>query len=70
MSFASRTVAAHLARGLLGFGLVALAVIGFGRFGWPVLLAAPLAVWAFRGCPMCWTVGLFETLSRRARRVS
>jgi hypothetical protein len=33
------------------------------------LLLAPLGMVALRGCPMCWTVGLIETISAgRLRR--
>lgn len=36
----------------------------------PVLAIAAglLAVIAFRGCPMCWSVGLVETVAARRRR--
>jgi hypothetical protein len=61
--FASKTVAAHLARGAIGFGL-----IGFGfalaasTSPAALLLAAPGMV-ALRGCPTCWIAGLIETIS-------
>ena len=69
--FASDSVNTHLKRGGLAIALTVTALevgsIGAG----PASLAAALglgalAVWAARGCPMCWTVGLMETM-RRAR---
>jgi hypothetical protein len=69
-SFASATVGAHLRRGLLGFVPLALAVVVWPRFGLIALVPAAVGVVALRGCPMCWTVGLIQTVSRqRFRRV-
>ena len=62
--FASSSVAVHLTRGVLGFGALTLA-LAWAPDGWPALLLIPLALWAFRGCPMCWTMGLVQTLLRR-----
>jgi hypothetical protein len=64
--FASQSIGEHLLRGTIGFGsgfaalwllanptiLTSLAALGLGA----------LALIAFRGCPMCWTVGLFNTV--------
>jgi alkylhydroperoxidase family enzyme len=72
--FASRSLAEHLVRGLVAVGaLVGATALATGdTSGGLVWLAAPLillAIVAMRGCPMCWTVGLFATLARkRARR--
>jgi hypothetical protein len=63
----SRSVARHLLRG-------ALAVLSLA-WGLPNLSAEPelalgslaVAVAAMRGCPMCWTVGLVETIVAQAR---
>ncbi|MFG3189886.1 hypothetical protein [Streptomyces omiyaensis] len=60
----SRSVPRHLARGAVGFGLIAGAVALVPVTGPVVLLAAPLALIAFRGCPTCWAVGLVQTVSR------
>jgi hypothetical protein len=63
-SFASTSAPIHLARGVIGFGLlvgsVALVPI-FGLFG---LLLLPAGVVALRGCPACWAIGLAQTISR------
>ncbi|WP_439959593.1 hypothetical protein [Streptomyces luteocolor] len=62
--FAGSSVPRHLVRGALGFGLV-IGSIGLVPVVGPVsLLAAPLALIAFRGCPTCWLVGLGQTMSR------
>jgi hypothetical protein len=61
--FASRSVAGHLARGAVGFGLIS---AGFGlapAIGVAALLLAAAGLVALRGCPMCWTIGLLETIS-------
>lgn len=62
-SFASRSLARHLGRGVVGFGgligsMALLPVVG------PVsLLLIPVGLFALRGCPMCWAAGLAQTLS-------
>ncbi|MFF5447814.1 hypothetical protein [Streptomyces sp. NPDC012888] len=62
--FASRSVPRHLARGAIGFGLIAGSIALVPVVGPAALLAAPLALIAFRGCPTCWMVGLVQTVSR------
>jgi len=67
--FASRSLPAHILRGLVGFGSFAAAVALIPVF-WPAsVLLAPLGLLALRGCPMCWAIGLAQTVSRgRLRR--
>ncbi|WP_254879019.1 hypothetical protein [Streptomyces sp. NA04227] len=62
--FASKSVPRHLARGAIGFGLIAGSIALVPVVGLAALLAVPLALIAFRGCPTCWLVGLAETVSR------
>ncbi|MFE5791405.1 hypothetical protein ACFQ8C_02395 [Streptomyces sp. NPDC056503] len=62
--YASTSVPRHLARGALGFGLVIGSIALVPVAGPVTLLAAPLALIAFRGCPTCWAVGLAQTISR------
>lgn len=62
--FASRSVPRHLARGAVGFGLIIGSIALVPVAGPATLLAAPLALIAFRGCPTCWLVGLAQTVSR------
>lgn len=59
--FASRSMAEHLVRGIAGVAAIVLAT----RLGsWWALPLVAFALWTFRGCPMCWTIGLFETLAQ------
>jgi hypothetical protein len=66
--FASASLAAHLIRGAVAFGLLGWAFVY--RETWPVLaLVAGLgALFAFRGCPLCWSIGLAETLRHKQRQ--
>lgn len=65
--FASRSVAVHLLRGLLGFALVAASMLLLTAHpGWS-LGTLGLGLVALRGCPMCWTLGLVETIAARGR---
>jgi hypothetical protein len=41
----------------------------------PSLVLLPLSLYLLRGCPICWTMGLFETIvmkihQRRAQEIS
>lgn len=64
--FASRSLTEHLIRGGLGVAALVLGLYLADRW-WLALLLLPAALVAFRGCPMCWTVGLMETLGRSSR---
>ncbi|MFI1972604.1 hypothetical protein BLA24_07900 [Streptomyces cinnamoneus] len=63
MNFSSKSVPRHLARGAIGFGLIIGSIALVPVAGPATLLAAPLALIAFRGCPTCWMVGLTQTIS-------
>ncbi|MDT0347047.1 hypothetical protein RM590_31355 [Streptomyces sp. DSM 44938] len=63
-SFASRSVPVHLARGIVGFGLLAGSVALVPDLGLGGLLLLPAGVVALRGCPACWVIGLAQTMSR------
>ncbi|MFF0498185.1 hypothetical protein ACFYU5_17385 [Nocardia aobensis] len=63
-TFASRSIPVHLARGLLGFGLIAASIALIPAAGPAVLLLLPAGVVALRGCPTCWFIGLAQTVSR------
>ena len=62
MVFGNRTIAIHLLRGVLG--ILAL----YGSFStmnetiWPSIILLPAAIFLLKGCPMCWTMGLIETI--------
>ncbi|MFE5770578.1 hypothetical protein ACFQ7O_19690 [Streptomyces sp. NPDC056485] len=61
--FASATVPRHLARGAVGFGALAGSLALLPVAGPASLLLAPVGLVALRGCPMCWAIGLVETVS-------
>jgi hypothetical protein len=63
--FATRTVAGHLIRGAAAFALLYFAIAQQHEHPAASLLAALLALVAMRGCPVCWTIGLAETLRER-----
>ena len=60
--FASRTIWEQLTRGVIGIGAFTCAVLWTASYPWLAWLAIPVGVLAFRGCPMCWTVGLVMTI--------
>jgi len=64
--FGSKSLIGHLLRGLTGLGAVYWA---FTHQSEPVLsvLAIGAAFVLFRGCPVCWTVGLMETIAGKLR---
>jgi len=65
--FASRTVIGHLMRGGIAAALIAWALLHQASDPALAILAILLAVVAMRGCPMCWTLGLVETIGNRMR---
>ena len=65
MTFGNRTLSIHLVRGVLGMAAFVAAFRGYDQIGWPALLLLAPSLWLFKGCPMCWTVGLFETAAYR-----
>ncbi len=62
--FAGKSVPRHLARGLIGFGLIIGSIALTPLLGPVALAAAPFGLVALRGCPVCWTIGLAQTISR------
>ncbi|WP_280430909.1 hypothetical protein [Nocardia brasiliensis] len=69
-SFASRSLPVHLAKGAIGFGLLAASLALLPILGWIGLLLVVPGLVALRGCPTCWAIGLAQTLSRsRLHRV-
>jgi hypothetical protein len=61
--FASASLTVHLVRGAIAALLLTSAVIGEGSHPLASLAAGVAALVALRGCPVCWTIGLFETIS-------
>ena len=65
--FASRTIAAHLLRGLIAAALITWALLHQSSSPAFAAAAGVLAVIVMRGCPLCWTLGLLETIGERIR---
>ena len=62
MIFGNRSVVLHLARGVIGFGALAFMLT---QSGWWSVALLPVALLALKGCPVCWMIGLFETVAMR-----
>jgi hypothetical protein len=65
--FASKGILEHLARGAVGIGSLIGAVYLAPAYPWLPLVALPVAIFALRGCPTCWTIGLVETIAAKAQ---
>ena len=66
--FTSRTLTAHLLRGVIGFTALFFAFgLGVERPLVVIGLVA-LALFAFRGCPTCWAAGLIGTTCNMRRK--
>ena len=65
--FGSAFLGAHLMRGAAAAALLAWAIVHQTAHPWLSLGAGVAALVALRGCPMCWTAGLVETLSQGRR---
>ena len=67
--FASKSLVEHSLRGVIGVSAI-LAAIFVGRAPGGVAVIASLGLAAialvvFRGCPICWTIGMVETMHHR-----
>lgn len=63
--FCSKSIGVHLLRGLGALVLVMLAFhLGSGQ-PWLLLPCVLGAVLLLRGCPMCWLIGLVQTVGDR-----
>ena len=65
--FASRSIAAHVVRGVIAAVLITWAVLDQSSNPAFAAAASVAAVVAMKGCPLCWTLGLVETISERIR---
>ena len=63
--FGSRSLVWHLTKGAIGVAALIFALSMTTRYPWAPLIGLPVALLAFRGCPMCWTVGLIETVAAK-----
>ncbi|MGW3076296.1 MULTISPECIES: hypothetical protein [unclassified Kitasatospora] len=62
--FASRSLLEHVVRGVVGFGALVGSVAVIPVVGPVALTLLPVGLFALRGCPTCWTIGLMQTISR------
>lgn len=62
--FASESLIGHLLRGGIGIALMTWAIQHQTQTAL-CLVAAAGALFAFRGCPICWSIGLFESLKHK-----
>ena len=60
--YASKTLTEHLLRGAGSVAVLWLAVAYATAVPWGLLVAFPVAVVLWRGCPTCWLVGLANTV--------
>lgn len=63
--FAARTLTGHLIRGAVALALLYLAFEQQHSHPVAASFAGLLALVAMRGCPICWTIGLAETIRQR-----
>lgn len=66
--FATRTLSGHLLRGAVALGLLYLAIAQQPAHPLRAVAAGLAALVVMRGCPMCWAIGLVETLQQRLGR--
>ena len=66
--FATQTLTGHMIRGVVALALLYLAIGQQHVHPGASLLAGLLALVAMRGCPVCWTIGLVETIQQRLLR--
>jgi hypothetical protein len=70
--FASKSLAEHFVRGAIGAACLYVAIkLGAPEksllaFGGAIVFVL-LSLWALRGCPVCWTIGLINTTSAHLR---
>jgi hypothetical protein len=63
--FASKSIPEHLARGVVGLGAFSASAFLAPLHPWLALAALPLGIFALRGCPTCWLLGLVQTIAPR-----
>jgi len=49
-------------KGLIGFASLYVCLNTVRHQVWPSLVLLPIVVYLFKGCFMCWTIGLIETI--------
>ena len=64
-AFASKSIVGHLTRGFAAVVAFFLAFQAAVISPWLALGAVAAGVASLRGCPICWSIGLVETLANR-----
>lgn len=65
MVFGNESLKLHIAKGLVGFAALGGAFWTMNETLIPSIVLLPLSLYLLRGCPLCWTIGLFETIAMR-----
>lgn len=60
--FASKSLTEHVARGLIGLGALVAALFLASQQPWLAVAVLLVGLFALRGCPSCWLLGLAETV--------
>jgi hypothetical protein len=60
--FGNRTITLHVCRGALGVTALYGSFVTINHTIWPSIVLLPTAIYLLKGCPMCWTMGLIETI--------
>jgi len=60
--FGNRTITLHILRGVLGVAALYGAFATMNHTLWASLILLAAAFLLLKGCPMCWTMGLIETI--------
>jgi hypothetical protein len=66
--FASSSLVEHLARGVIGICALNYALSISAQHPVYSLVLGGVSLLAFRGCPICWTIGFVETMYRQFKR--
>jgi hypothetical protein len=64
---ASNTLTEHLLRGVVGISSLIAAIHVADAHPLLAFALGVITLIAFRGCPLCWTAGLIETVRQRFR---
>jgi hypothetical protein len=63
-----KTVLEHILRGVAGLALLWVGLAYLQELGWWAAIPIIGAILLFRGCPMCWLLGLIMTLISRKEK--
>ena len=63
MYFGNKSITVHLLRGTLGLVAIYAATVFLSTKPWLSVVLFAVALFMLKGCPMCWTLGLFETIA-------